>query len=332
MHGRVLTIPVPGRCLEGNPLGDPAQREVYAYLPPGYESSARRYPTIWLLAGFGATHRSMLGFDPWKPNTVEAFDAQIAASEAAPAILILPDASNRWGGSQFLDSEATGRYQTYLAEEVLEIVDANLRTIPERGGRAVIGRSSGGFGALRLGMDRPDLFSILGSHAGDAAFEISMRPMLTSAAIAFDRAGGVEAFAARLRSSGPGDGIDFDGAFILAASAAYAPDRSERLPYAALPFDPRSAELRPEVWGRWLEHDPLLRIEGAADALRSMRLVFLDAGDRDEHGLQFAARRMFAAMQAQGVAVRHQEFPGGHRGTSMRYETSLPILAGALDA
>ncbi len=327
-QGALVRSSFTSRCLAGNPLGDPLTRDVLLYVP--HVAAERRLPTIMLLPGFFATHVSMLGFNPFKSNTVEAFDRQLAAGECDPAILVMPDCMTRWGGSQFVDSPATGPYQTYLVDEVVPHVDANFNTIAGPEGRAVIGKSSGGFGALRLVMDRPGVFSAAGSHAGDAAFNISMRPMFTNAATAFDRAGGVTAFAKAVVDGGPKGGAAFDGLFVLACSAAYAPDLSAPLPHLALPFDPRTAELNEEVFGLWLDHDPLHRIEGSKSALASLRTVFLDSGNRDEHGLHFAARLMADRMRAHEIPVHHEEYDGGHRGTSYRYETSLPHLVAAL--
>jgi enterochelin esterase family protein len=304
---------------------------VLVYLPPGYDPAGPRLPVVLVLPGFGSNHRSVVGFDPWKPNTVEAFDAQIVAGESPPALLVLPDCVTRWGGSQFLDSPATGAYQTYLAEEVIPHVDRTFRTIPAREGRAVVGKSSGGFGALRLGMDRPELVSAIGSHAGDAAFEITMRPLLTSAAIAMAKAGGARAFAQRVVEGGPRNAMEHDAVFVLAASAAYAPEPAAERPHCALPVDLGTGEIVPEVWARWLAHDPLHLVDARADALQRMRAVYLDAGDVDEHGLHFAARALEARLTARGVPTVRHEFEGGHRGTSHRYTVSLPFLVGALD-
>jgi enterochelin esterase-like enzyme len=328
MQGRVVRRSHQSACLRGNPLGDPDERDVYVYLPPQYDGT-RRFPVVMMLAGFGSTNHSIAAWSPWKPNTPELFDKLIVDGDCGPAILVLPDCFNRWGGSQFLDSDGSGKYQTYLADEVFPFVDAEFRTIAHREARAIIGRSSGGFGALRLGMDRPDVVSVIGSHAGDAAFEVSMRPMLTSAAIAFDLAGGIEAFADEVPIAGPQNATQFDAIFVLAASAAYSPS-SAGFPFADLPMDPRTAELRADVWARWLEHDPITRIDASADALQKMSLIYVDAGNRDEHGLHFAARRLKDALLRHGLPVRYDEFDGGHRGTSWRYEVSLPQIVEAL--
>jgi len=328
MRGRIVRVSHQSLCLRDNALGDPHERDLYVYLPPQYDGK-KRFRVVMMLAGFGSTNHSIAGWSPWKPNTVEVFDRLIAEEQCEPAILVLPDCFNRWGGSQFIDSEGTGRYQTYLADEVIPFVDAEFQTIPKREARAVVGRSSGGFGALRLGMDRPDVVSVIGSHAGDAAFEVSMRPMLTTAAIAIDLAGGLRTFAEEIPVSGPKNASQFDAIFVLAAGAAYSPDTTG-FPFAQIPVDPATGELRDDVWAKWLEHDPLVRIESSTAALQTMSLIYIDAGNRDEHGLHFAARMLKEALGKRGLPVDYEEYEGGHRGTSWRYEVSLPKIVEAL--
>lgn len=331
LRGRVDVHVLESAALRGNPLGDPHHREVLVYTPPSYDASAsRRYPVVMILAPYAATNRSIVNWRLWEPTTFELYESLLARGEATEAILLAPDACNRWGGSQFLDSSATGLYQTHVADEVIALVDRAYRTIGERAGRAVIGRSSGGFGALRLGLDRPEVFAAIGSHAGDGLFEVSIRPTFTSVAITLDREGGLEAFVRRFESTGPRGGGDFDAIAMIATAAAYAPEPSAPFPHLALPFDARTALPVESVWRRFVEHDPVRRLEQDPGALADAALVFLDAGDRDEHGLQFAARRMAELLRARGASVHHEEFPGGHRGTHARYAVSLPRMIAVL--
>jgi len=330
LHGRLVETRVAGRSLEGNRLGDPAERDLLVYLPPDYDTTSRRYPTVMLLPGFAATHRSMVAWTPWKRSTIEALDDQIVRGECAPTIVVMPDSTTRFGGSQFLDSPVTGRHQSYLADEIVAHVDATFRTVADASGRAVAGRSSGGFGALRLATDRPGVFGAIGVHAADASFDVTMRPMLTHAAIAIGRAGGLEPFARRVVDGGPRDPMEFDAIFTLAASTAYTPEPDAAYPYCAWPVDPHTGRVDEAVFDRWRAHDPLTRISTSHGALRSLRYAIVDAGDRDEHGLQLAAREVASALRVAGVAVEHEEFEGGHRGTSWRYSLTLPKLVAAL--
>lgn len=330
LRGKVIALRHESTLLKDNALRDPHVREVLCYLPPGYEESDARYPVVMLLPGFAANHRSMLGYSLWKPNTVEIFDGLISRGACPPAILAMPDCMTCFGGSQFVDSAATGPYQSYLADEIFPFLDRELRTIPKREARAVAGRSSGGFGALRLGMDRPEIVSVLGTHAGDAAFDLSQRPMLTHAAVAIEQAGGWVSFAEKMRDQGPRGGHDFEGLLVLACAAAYAPE-GDSFPFCKAPFAAQTAELDVPRWQRWLQHDPLERVGASEDALRQMSLIFIDAGNRDEHGLCFAARRLRDAFERVSAKVHYEEFDGGHRGTSYRYEDSFPVMIGALE-
>jgi enterochelin esterase-like enzyme len=329
LRGRIELPRFESRLLSGNVLGDPIEREVLVYLPPSYDGS-RRFPLLMVLPAYASGHRSLVNYRIWEPDFFERYEAQLARGESAEAIVVSPDCMTRWGGSQFVDSEATGPYQSYLIDEVLAFVDARYRTIPERDARAVVGRSSGGFGALRLAIDRPEVFAAYASHAGDSAFEVSIRPSFTSVAITLDRAGGVDAFLTRFAERGPQGGGDFEAIMTIATAAAYAPDRDAPFPHARLPFDITTALPIDDVWQRWLAHDPIVRLDRDPSAMKSAALVYLDAGDRDEYGLQFGARMLNERLSARGVNVVYEEFPGGHRNTAYRYDRSIPLVTGAL--
>ena len=64
--------------------------------------------------------------------------------------------------------------------------------------------------------------------------------------------------------------------------------------------------------------------------MQAMSLIYVDAGNRDEHGLHFAARMLTNALSERELPVRYEEYEGGHRGTSWRYEVSLPQIVEAL--
>ena len=61
-----------------------------------------------------------------------------------------------------------------------------------------------------------------------------------------------------------------------------------------------------------------------------MRLIYLDAGGRDEYFLDFAARAVADRLRSARIDVMHEEFDDGHRSTNYRYDRSLPLLAAAL--
>src|SRR5262245_46208042 len=156
---RIEVVPHDSQLLADNPLGDPARRDVIVLLPPSYDAtSARRYPVVLVLTGFGGSGWQ-LAFNraAWQTPFDRRIGDAMRRGAVREAILVLPDCFTRYGGSQYVDSPALGRYQSYLCDELVPFVDARYRTIPARHGRAVVGKSSGGYGALALAMLRPEV-------------------------------------------------------------------------------------------------------------------------------------------------------------------------------
>ena len=119
--------------LRGNACGDPHERELWVYLPPGYEqSSAARYPVLWCLTGFTGTGSMAVTGNRWAPGLAQRLDRLIGAG-CPPVIVAFPDCFTRWGGSQYLNSSALGPYEDYLCDELVPLVDAEFRTSGRRG-------------------------------------------------------------------------------------------------------------------------------------------------------------------------------------------------------
>jgi enterochelin esterase family protein len=146
------------------------------------------------------------------------------------------------------------------------------------------------------------------------------------------RAGGIgkwfEAFQAKLQKKHD----DLTILNILGMAAAYSPNPAAAPFGIDLPVDLESGELRPDVWERWLALDPVHMAAAHADALRSMKLLFLDCGTRDEWHLHLGARILVRRLRELGVAHEHEEFDDGHMNVGYRYDVSLPKLARALGA
>ena len=327
--GRVEVLHHSSRVLVGNPLGDPVDRDVCCYLPPGYDASQERYPVIYFLAGFTGTGRMLLNVEPF----VEALDARldrlIGSGAMPPAICVLPDCFTRLGGSQYVNSSATGRYEDYVVEELVPFVDSNLRTLADRDHRGVTGKSSGGYGAMRLAMRHPDVFGALGSHAGDAYFEYCYKPDFPEFVRGINGHGGVEAFLRAFEALPKKTDEAFTVLSILAMAACYSPDPSQPLGID-LPVDLKTGEVRVGVWQRWLEEDPVFMAPRCADALRSLKTIFLDAGARDEYFLDLGARIFCSRLDELGVKYAYEEFDDTHMRIVYRYDRSFIELSRAL--
>lgn len=328
-QGSVVIETVTSEVLRGNALGDPYVRQVPVYLPPGYGDGRSRYPSVYVLTGFTGRGTMLLNDSAWDETIAQRMDRLIGQGAVRPMILVMPDCLTRIGGSQYLNSSAVGRYQDHVVNELVAFVDEKYRTIADRDHRAVVGKSSGGYGSVILAMRHPDVFGLMASHSGDMYFEYCYKPDIIRAVRAFARYGGLDAFWDTFRTIHPRDG-DFNVALnVLAMAACYSPNPGA-LHGFDLPFDLETGELREDVWKRWLEWDPVYLVDRHLDALRSLRLIYLDAGLRDEFNLQYGARVFARRLRARGIKFVHEEFDDGHMNIPYRYDHSFKAISEAM--
>src|SRR6516164_5931984 len=129
LSGRMDEQTITSELLKDNPLGDPYERPLWVYLPPGYDAEPdRRYPSVYVIQGYTGHLVMWANRNPYRQPFTETADAVFAAGEAPPAIVVYIDAWTAYGGSQFVDSPGTGRYHSYLCDEVVPWVDARFRT------------------------------------------------------------------------------------------------------------------------------------------------------------------------------------------------------------
>lgn len=324
-RGRVVFETITSRALRDNPLGDPATRKLPVYLPPGYDANEKRYPVLVALAGFTGSGPMMLNRSGWGESLDARLDRLYRERRIGPMIVVMPDCFTRLGGSQYLDSAATGRYARHLVREIVPLVDRRFRTLASGRHRGIFGKSSGGYGALMHAMARPEVFGAVACHSGDMAFEYCYAADFPKLLRQLDQHGGVRGFV-RAFESAPRKTHDLIGAMnVLAMAACYSPHRRRPL-RIALPFEVRTGAYDQTVWRRWLRHDPLRLVPARAAALRRLRLLFFDCGRRDEFNLLWGARQFRAALQQRGIRHRYEEFDDGHMDISYRLDRSLPLL------
>jgi hypothetical protein len=328
-RGRFEKAEIESKALEGNALGDPHIRPIRVYLPPGYdEETERRYPSIYVIQGLTGQLDMWTNRAAFRKNFPELADDLFAEGHAPPAILVYVDSWTSLGGSQFLDSPGTGKYHTYLCEEVVPWVDGRYRTLPAARHRGIAGKSSGGYGAMVTPMLRPDLFGALATHAGDALFEACYLPEMPQAARALrdEYEGSYERFWQDFRSR-PALSKDSDPVLLnqWCMAACYSTDEDGTV---RLPFHTATAELIPEVWERWLAWDPVRMVARHADALRSLRAIYIDAGKRDQWHLDLGAEAFRRALAGIGVVdVYFELFDATHTAIEYRYPLGIKYLA-----
>lgn len=330
--GRVDEHVISSAVLAGNPLGDPADRPLWVSVPAGWDG-VTALPVVYVVQGYTGQLSMWRNRQPFRRTPLEAVDDLLADPAMPPVLVVHVDAWTSLGGSQLLDSPSLGRYASYLTGEVVPWVDAHYPTLARSSSRAIAGKSSGGYAAMRTAMDFPELFGAFATHAGDALFEVCYAPGFPDLARAlrpYDAS--IEAFLADLTAPGrvplvkPSDGPLVE---VAGYSCAYddAPDGS-----AELPFDPVTGALIPDVWARWLTHDPVRRAatpEGSA-ALAGMRGVWIDAGTGDDYHLDLGAIAFRDAALAAGLPaarLRFELFDATHAAIEWRYPMALRWLA-----
>jgi S-formylglutathione hydrolase FrmB len=334
MKGTMQLFQVFAGSLEGNPLGDASTRTIPIYLPPGYaENPQARYPVVYFLHGFSGTSLQWLNTSAFTRSVPERLDFLIAEQSAPAAIGVFVDGWTSLGGSQWINSEGIGRYRDYVARDLVSVVDKNFRTLAKGTSRALIGKSSGGYGALVISRFHPELFAHIGVHSGDAGFEYCYLHELPQAAGPLLKAGGVEpwyrdflqrSLATKMRSD------DHTVINMLCMAAAYSPKKGELLGLE-LPIDLQTGRLRVDVWNRWLVHDPVRFTPKHLDVYRKLKSIFLDCGTRDEFNLRWGARMLAEDFKAAGIEHVHEEFDDGHMTINYRFDRSLSYLLPRLE-
>ncbi len=332
LEGDVRVGFIESAALADNPLGDPASRAIPVYVPPGYDAQgSRRYPALYVLHGYTGDSLALISSRPWETNVFQWADRLVRERRMPPALIVLVDGFTRLGGSQYVDSVHNGRYATYVVRDVIADVDRRYRTIASEGGRAVLGKSSGGFGSMHLVLAHPGSFAAFASHSGDSYFRYAHPPAFATVqrvleAHDFDIPAFVDGFE-RKHKRAP---AEYTAMEMLAYAAAYSP-RSAKAFDLDLPFERAGGELREDVFARWLAFDPAERVGAHRDALARLRLRYLDCGRRDEYNLDIGSRVVAQRIRELGLPVRHEEFDDDHRNVGYRYEISLPALAAVLD-
>ena len=324
--GRVEEHTFESTVLRGNALGDPAERPLWTYLPPGYDDGDTRYPSVYVIQGLTGQIDMWRNRNAFRPNYIELMDELFASEQAPPAIIVFVDAWTSVGGSQYLNSPGTGRYHDYLCDELVPFVDERYRTDARAEKRAIQGKSSGGYGAFVTPMLRPDLFGALASHAGDALFEACYLPEFRESARALrdEYDGSFDNFWKDFRSR-PAFAKESDGHLLndWCMAACYSAEDDGTV---VLPFDIETGRLIDDVWARWLAWDPVRMVPGHAEALRSLKVIYIDAGRKDEWYLDNGAVAVKKELDALGVECHFELFDAGHMSIEYRYPMSLAYL------
>ncbi len=289
-------VKIAGEKLRGNPLGDPVARRVAIFKPDGVKDDAL-LPLVVYLPGWGGSSEDAIaqGTRAWFGEVVD----QLAARGMRLRIAVV-DGRSRYGGSQFLNSTATGDYADYVADEIMPALTKQPCI--------VAGHSSGAYGALMLAMSRHEKFTAVVALSPDSDFETTHKPLVEQAsARAVTRAELDAAMAPAKRARLPDDGL---ARLIMGLCANYAPTAAQRGRFDWLYDD--AGKWREDTWQRWLALDPLTIAREKKDAFSATQRVYLDGAEHDEFGANIGAAKIHKALVGKIPHVTFYESPGHH--------------------
>lgn len=354
-RSRILTLDHSSAVLKDNPLGDPFERPVNVYLPAAYDhQQKKRFPVLFDLAGFTGSGPGHLNWRNFDENLPGKLDRLIATKAMPPVIVVFPDCFTCLGGNQYINSSAIGQYADYLNLELIPFVDNQLRTLASREHRGCFGKSSGGYGALRMAMDYPQYWGGIANHSGDAYFDFvykaewpevlthlqkysepqlkeGLRRNVSGQAEPGQDDGRIKRFLDDIWSRNPNGhdplaGKDIMALMLVAMAASY--DADPTLPNGfGLPFDLENGKFLQNRWRNWLRHDPIHMNSRQKKNLKTLKGILIDCGWRDQFHIHYGSRQLSQVLQEAGVEHRYEEFNGTHSGVDHRLDTSLAFLA-----
>jgi pimeloyl-ACP methyl ester carboxylesterase len=277
-RGTVEVFQLHSQALEGNLIGDSATRDVSVYLPPGYSSNPeRRYPVVYFLHGFTDSDAKWFGrVDRHWINLPHVLDRSLAGPGAVETIVVMPNGFNTFQGSFYSSSVTIGDWETFVAEELVAEIDGRYRTLAVTASRGLAGHSMGGYGAVRIGMKRPDVFSSV--YALSSCCLTPARPT----------GGARSAPAEAITTIDQIDEAGFGLKAALATAAAWSPNPGKPPLYLDLPTE--GGEPRPEVIARLAANAPVALVPQYVFQLRRLRALAFDVGEpRTLSAFQFPA-------------------------------------------
>jgi S-formylglutathione hydrolase len=296
LQGTLERVKVFGKSLEGNLLGESASPDVSIYLPPSYaKERGRRYPVVYLLHGYTSTDLSYFG--PTGRQLHRIAERVYQTGAAREMILVMPNAMNAYGGSMYSNSATAGNWEGYIAEDLVAYMDRNYRTLASRDSRGLAGHSMGGYGTMRIGMKRPDVFSAIYALSSCCLNEGTVRP---------PRGGGPSP-AESIRSVEEARG-DRAAQGTLARAAAWAPNPANPPLYLDLPT--KNGDVQPQIAVKWAANSPVAMLDQYVPNLKKLKAIALDIGLQDT--LITSNHVLVDALKRVGVAHTFETYEGDH--------------------
>nr|WP_319571092.1 alpha/beta hydrolase-fold protein [uncultured Draconibacterium sp.] len=293
--GTVVTDTIYSQNLE-NDFGENPNRAVSVYLPPNYQNSNQRYPVIYFLHGFMGDNKMM-------DMMSSLLDYAIADNKIKPFIMVIPDEKTTYQGSFYSNSGVFGDWEDFTAFDLVKYMDENYRTIPKKESRGITGHSMGGYGALKIAMHHPDIFSTVYAISPGALTIVAEYGPNSNTFRELSEINTIEG----LKKS-------YFGGVMMAFGRSWSPNPDNPPFYCDFPFVYNGDELiiNKEVLQKWYDNMPVHMIDDNLENLQQLKAIKLDwgrnAGDR------FTLQCDMFSERLENVGITHfaEEYIGTH--------------------
>ncbi len=329
LKGQIKIDKFKSEVLKNNPLKDPYIRDILVYLPKNYSKSySRGYTTIFLLPSFGNNNYSTINDNPFSLTIYQTLENLIDENKCGDMIIASVNCFNKYGGSQYINSNAIGNYREYLLEEIVPYINSKYNV----SNNALLGKSSGGYGAVTIGMQYPKMFKAIAAHSFDSAFEYCYLPDFPLVFKMLKKEGGPKKWLTSFwNKENKNEKNDFITLNILSMAAHYSPKKHKGTNVGInLPFDLETGELNEKIWTMWKTKDPVNMIDKFKNNLKNIDLLFFDCGINDEFNLFIGTKIFSEKCKRFGIEHEYIQYNGGHFNTNFRYAISLSKIFNSL--
>lgn len=286
-----------------NPGGEDPERRVTVYLPPGYETSDERYPVIYFLHGFTSSDSiNMVWFD-----TPRQLDKALRKDKIRPFIFVMSDQYTLYRGSFYTNSGLTGNWVDFTSKDLVNYIDSNYRTIRKRESRGIAGWSMGGFGAIKIGMLRPEVFGTVYSLSAAA---MGLVEELGPDGNGYRRAPQIES-----REQMVSGYDEFYANAVVSMGRAFSPNLNNPPHYADLPYIEKDGEMvaDQDALELWNKNLPINMVDEHVDALKGLTALKMDWGRNDSNlHIPISNKDFSLKLEQLGIAHFAEEYLGDH--------------------
>ncbi|NVJ45509.1 MAG: alpha/beta fold hydrolase [Cytophagia bacterium] len=294
-ESRVVVDSVYSKNLE-NDFNENPTRAVSVYLPPGYDDSSQKYPVVYFLHGFMGNHVIF-------PQMKEVLDYAIESKKIKPFIFVISDQYTTYKGSFYSNSGVFGNWEDFTAYDLVNYVDENYRTIADKESRGITGHSMGGYGALKIAMHHPDIFSsVYALSPGALTIVAEYGPNSTT----YRELARVKTVEELSKTYFP--------KVIVAFAKSWSPNPDKAPFYCDIPFTVENGEMvaHPDVLEKWYQNMPVHMIDDNLENLKKLNAIKLDWGRNS--GERFTRQCKMFSQRLENVGIEHfaEEYIGTH--------------------